>query len=858
MVGDRRVGAGDDRDSENEDQGPEPQTPDQAGPGRVRAGFGALGKRVGRVGRAFGTQAGRVWSGLTAGRARRAEARMEAAREAARARAAEVAGVPLSPKPERPAEFSGVSVSTGGNPEADEKEGHDESDEPDEPEPPEGLGQSDEVEETEDVEEVGEAEPRGDDTSPAPSTEDRSIKAGARLVGVMRHSGGTVATGVKKAGAVLGSTSKGISKKGAIAGRSAWAGLRRMGRGVGPAVAAMGGGIQSVGRAAWVELRWAGRVTLSGIRGMGKALLWVGAGALAGLVQVAKVTRDLLRRWVERVRRTWVARPPRPRTLISIGAGLVVVLGYVLAQVSVASRVAPGTTMLGVGVGGLPVDEAQELLEGRLEELSSSVVTISVDGRSVVMTPEELGLGIDTEATFDLLAGFSWSPLTLWRQAVGVGEVRPVVTVDEAQFREAVEEAVDTLNQDQSDAEVVLGPTGAIVRASQDEVVVDADVLAETVLESWPSDSPIVVPADITEPGLLTSEATRFAQTFNDVVLASPVTLNSPNGSVVFTPEDLITFGSIVAEDSHYSFVLDGEALADVVNERLPGVENAPVNAAFAFDSNHQLYIVPGTPGRVLDVDELGNAIASAATGITRDGEIPLDEADPEVTTEDLENSDFQVRVSTYYTEFTPREPSREHNIANAASKIVGYVVEPGEEFSITEAIGPITRANGYVSAGVIVGGVHTNGIGGGLCQIATTSYVAAYMAGYEILERSPHTEWFSRYPAGRDAAIATGTDMRFRNDTPYAMMFNAYLDGPGLRVDIWSTPYYTVEASSSGKYDVTGGGYKTSTETPCHPSAPKSGFTITDTRKVFLDGELLRTETRVSRYRAVAGTQCV
>ncbi|MCJ7826844.1 MAG: VanW family protein, partial [Demequinaceae bacterium] len=461
------------------------------------------------------------------------------------------------------------------------------------------------------------------------------------------------------------------------------------------------------------------------------------------------------------------------------------------------------------------------------------------------------------EATLDSLVGFSWSPSALWHHAVGAGPIEPVVIVDEALFNRAVDEVTAILRQEPRDAEVVLGPTGALVRAGQDGVDIDADDIAKTLLESWPSDSPIAVPVVVTPATRDTEEAKRFARAVNGIVLGSPVTLSSPNGSVTLTPEDVVGFGSIVPDGPRFGLAMDEDALGALILERFPRVENAAVNARLAFDSKHQLYISSGVPARTLDVEALGDAVTLTVMSASRAGEIPLLESDPAVTTEDLENSDFQELISTFYTEFVPREPSREHNITNAAGKLVGLIVLPGEEFSITDAIGPITRANGYVSAGVIVGGVHTSGIGGGLCQIATTSYVTAYLAGLEIVERRPHTEWFSRYPAGRDAAIAEGIDMRFKNDTPYALMFNAYIEDAGLRVDIWSTPYYTVEASSSGKYNIAGGGYRTVTTTPCYSSYPKSGFTITDTRNIYLDGELIKTEKRVSTYRAVSGTKC-
>ncbi|MCX7967413.1 MAG: VanW family protein, partial [Armatimonadetes bacterium] len=65
----------------------------------------------------------------------------------------------------------------------------------------------------------------------------------------------------------------------------------------------------------------------------------------------------------------------------------------------------------------------------------------------------------------------------------------------------------------------------------------------------------------------------------------------------------------------------------------------------------------------------------------------------------------------------------------------------------------------------VSLGGVLVPSWGGGVCQVSTTLYVAALLAGMEILERHNHAIAPSYVSTGMDAAVAYGVaDLKFRN----------------------------------------------------------------------------------------------
>ena len=130
--------------------------------------------------------------------------------------------------------------------------------------------------------------------------------------------------------------------------------------------------------------------------------------------------------------------------------------------------------------------------------------------------------------------------------------------------------------------------------------------------------------------------------------------------------------------------------------------------------------------------------------------------------------------ISSYTTAYDPTE-SRAVNIALAASKINGMVVQPRQEFSFSNAFGPRTAANGYVKGPMFVGTQTVLGTGGGICQVTSTAYAAMLQGGIQATERHPHSKPVTYIPAGMDATIAAGQkDLKFVNTFDYPIIINA------------------------------------------------------------------------------------
>lgn len=123
--------------------------------------------------------------------------------------------------------------------------------------------------------------------------------------------------------------------------------------------------------------------------------------------------------------------------------------------------------------------------------------------------------------------------------------------------------------------------------------------------------------------------------------------------------------------------------------------------------------------------------------------------------------------LSSFSTEFDPSATNRASNIILAANKLNWTTIPPFSVFSFNEVIGERVIENGYLSAPQFFAGTKIEGIGGGVCQVSSTLYVAAMMGGMKVTKRHSHSRPVSYIPMGMDAAVSSdGLDLVFEN--PY------------------------------------------------------------------------------------------
>ena len=555
----------------------------------------------------------------------------------------------------------------------------------------------------------------------------------------------------------------------------------------------------------------------------------------------------------DRPRRRWL------RTTLIVGGVVVVLAGaYVGAAFALADRVPRGTTVAGVEIGGMTAARAEQALTDGLGDLATEPVPVSAQDMSGTVDPATAGLTFDASATVDRLTGADLRPQRLWRHLVGGGAEDPVTVVDEPALDAAVEQLSGSLTLAPVDGSIAFADGEAHAVAAEDGWALDDDAARATLVDTWLTAArPLELATEVVAPAI-TQEATDAAlQDVASRVVAAPVAVQVAGQTVELPVDVLAAAASMVPQDDELVLQMDGAALVEAVLARSTNLLTTASDARFEFQDGSPV-IVPGTPGTTLDPATLATAVADATQADQRDAAVELVESDPAQTTEALQALGVTTVVSEFSTPLTS-EPRRTQNIAAGAAAISGTLVRPGETFSLTDALGPIDAAHGFTTAGAIVSGEHTDAWGGGLSQLSTTTYNAAYFAGMEDVEHKPHSEWFTRYPAGREATLFTGTlDMRWKNTTPYGALVQAYVADGKTWVRIWSTPYFEVTTEAGPKTNVVQPTTVYSQSATCSPqSAGNPGFRITNTRTIKLNGEVVAVEPSTWTYKAQNKVVC-
>jgi len=144
------------------------------------------------------------------------------------------------------------------------------------------------------------------------------------------------------------------------------------------------------------------------------------------------------------------------------------------------------------------------------------------------------------------------------------------------------------------------------------------------------------------------------------------------------------------------------------------------------------------------------------------------------------------AQLGTFSTSFKPGDEGRDTNILIASDSINQVVVKSGEAFSFNETLGPTTEKNGYKPAMIYVSGKKSVGYGGGVCQVSSTLYNAAAVAGMTITERHDHSLPVTYVEAGKEAATSYGVkDFRFTNELSHPVVIQSHVVDGTITVSV-------------------------------------------------------------------------
>lgn len=562
-----------------------------------------------------------------------------------------------------------------------------------------------------------------------------------------------------------------------------------------------------------------------------------------------------------------LARSRRRFVLITVALAVLVGAGvawFGLMQGRHHDRLAAGVTVCGLDIGGLRPAEAREQLSLWIARRGLLIARLQTPEGTVELPLERLGIRLDVDATVS--AAMRSGRVQLLGMGIWAGDgeaVEPVVRVRPDTYVQGLVVVRDQVDRTPQDAGLRLSGSEVIVVPAEDGVAVDDIALERALLAAVASgrtyDGP--VPTRTVAAAVTTADAEE-RRSAAATYLRRPLVLRLSERRVKLQPEVLATLLSIdrASDGAEERVTFDNDRTRALARRLFAEHERSAVPAEVAIKDGEAV-ITRSKEGVALDLAQLVTDMdIAAAEGGLRAVHVRLKTVYPSPTTDDLVEMGLTALGSEFTTYYSPENKARAGNIARAAELVDGTIVPPGRTFSLNRTLGPRTENRGFDAAPVIVDGVLRQGVGGGICQYATTLFNAAFFAGLPMVERHPHTFAIAHYPLGRDAAVSWGSaDLRFRNDTGKPIMIRSYTRKGAL----------TVVVLGGTERDVT---YKTGRPRAVHRPATShgsprvvedadlaggvvkwekgaDGYTITVVRTVRANGRLLFRDRYVSTY---------
>jgi len=496
---------------------------------------------------------------------------------------------------------------------------------------------------------------------------------------------------------------------------------------------------------------------------------------------------------------------------------LIAALG-VMAAFSSSGKIGSGTYVNGVDLSGQTIDQAAVSLATALPFPTSGQIVLQYGDQHWLVRPAELGLILDVNTT--ALNAYSEShrggiPGDIWRMLRGKRyrlDVPAVIVLDESAAQKTLISLAAQINKPTIEAGIQLSGLDVVTTPGQVGMELDINATLPRLSAQLQTLNDGVVPLTVVEHPPLLKDATPLASAAR-TILSSPLTLTLPDpaegdpGPWVVDANWLASSLTIMADpaqpDYPYRLTVDRAALRGYLEQLAPELVRYPENARFIFndDSLRLDLLQPSTSGRSLDLENSLDDILLALQNGNHTVPLRLVITRPQVedtaTGADLGITQLVHKETTYFYGSTA---ARVNNIRTAAANFHGLLIAPGEEFSMADAMKDVTLDNGYTEALIIFGNQTIKGVGGGVCQVSTTLFRAAFFSGFPVTERYAHAYRVGYYEqtssgarntdlAGLDATVFIPVvDFKFVNDTSYWLLMETYVSDSWITWKFYST----------------------------------------------------------------------
>jgi len=525
----------------------------------------------------------------------------------------------------------------------------------------------------------------------------------------------------------------------------------------------------------------------------------------------------------------------------------------------------PGAKVEGIDLSEMTRDQGEAALRASFASFEQHALTYSFHDTQWKPSLRDLGMALDYDAMLD----------NAWAQGRDDGVIgRYAVLLDQAPDRNAtiaitLESAIldAFLAKIATEIDTPARNARLIRRSGQIDVLEDetgthldtATAVEETIASVTAAKTGEVELRTVPVPPEVTAADLEGSKEDAIVLIGTPMTVRSGDRSWELTTDQL-TAALIIPKGEDAS--LDPARLEAPLNAIAEESYVGPTNAVLGWDGG--LYVIEeDIPGAEADRAGLASlVIAAAPTTDQRTVELPLTPIPAEVRADNLDELGIVDFIASGSSSFAGSSAERAENVRVAAGHVSYALVGPGQNLSFNDALGPISLDNGYVEGKIIRGDWTASDLGGGVCQVSTTVFRAAFFAGFRFEEWNPHSWRLAFYeadgsPPGLDASIYQPNspeewelDLVIMNPFDAWLLLQMVVDGDTVTAQLYGAASpYAVEVGSPVISPPVEPGPPVTREKPELPRGTRNkvqntapGYTVQVSRRV-LEGETVVSE---------------
>jgi len=466
-----------------------------------------------------------------------------------------------------------------------------------------------------------------------------------------------------------------------------------------------------------------------------------------------------------------------------------------------SNRITAGASLEDLDLSAKKIDEARRVLEEKFSQFGEQKINFVWQDKSWQISPWELGINLDLEQSANEIYAFGhrrniFASLVEQTTALFFGKNLALrFSVDLEKFRRAVaslssietppQNAALKYNREKEIFEVAPEKTGLVINRYQlvNEIVGKFNQTPSTISLALKESAPLVTQKDV-YPHLDKAK---------DIIALAPYTIRAAGLDWALEKAELADWLCVLLSPENHGMVigLDKNETADFLAQIAPSINREPINAKIVWKNNEIKFTEAARNGQKLNLEASFAQIQASVLTKQKDINLVINVVKPVISdNETLKSFGIETLLGQGESNFSGSSLNRQKNLALGALKLNGILIKTDEEFSFGQKVGEIDEANGWVPELIIKDNKIVPELGGGLCQVSTTLFRAAAIAGLKITERHPHAIPVRYYnPQGFDATVyPPSVDLKFINDTPNNILLQSRIENNLLIFEIYGT----------------------------------------------------------------------